>query len=243
MRFDLFNLFRCIFCGAKSQPDFDICVACEAQLPWMANIKHCQICSIDLPEASTESSCGNCLSKPPYFNQVHAALVYRQEAAFLLQKLKFQHQLIHSKIAGKLLVQALNGQAKPEILIPVPLHWHRQIQRGFNQSLEIARFVSKELNVPINNKLIKRHLATAAQSESTSKARLGNVSNAFTVKTKSVPKHVAIVDDVLTTGSTVNAMAKKLKAAGVQTIEIWCVARTLLSTDIFTSSFFEETGH
>lgn len=243
------GLFRCVFCQSSSQKGFDICSFCEQNLPWMHQIEHCQKCAINL--VGDAGQCGECLTDPPSYDQTVAAIAYQQEAMLLLQQLKFHHQLVYSKVAGQILVRTLQQvcfaiscenpvpglvpvmgervfNTKPDVIIPVPLHWKRQIKRGFNQSAEIGRYVAKAFQIPMQQKFIKRAKHTQAQSGLTGEKREQNLKNAFLVNSKmAVPKHVAIIDDVVTTGATVNAMARCLKQAGVEWVDVWCVARTL----------------
>ena len=114
----------------------------------------------------------------------------------------------------------------PECIIPVPLHPQRLRVRGFNQALELARIIAKQLNIPLNYSLCQRDKSTPFQSGLSAKQRKQNLKNAFIVTKPHAYKHVAIFDDVVTTGTTVNELAKQLKNSGVETIEVWAIART-----------------
>lgn len=245
---NLFNLFRCVLCGAKSQPGFDVCSVCENALPWLEDIVCCRCCAIN--NVVEDRLCGVCLQNPPAFDRVIAAVAYDEAVAHILQRLKFQQQLCHSRIAGKLLSKAISRKYSechhhtekprfrrigcgnldrqfPQVIVPVPLHWKRQLKRGFNQSIEIARFVSRHFHIPIHHDLVVRQKSTQAQSSLRGDKRVKNVARAFDVRGKVVPARVAILDDVITTGATLNALARVLKQRGVQTVEVWVVARTL----------------
>lgn len=113
----------------------------------------------------------------------------------------------------------------PECIIPVPLHRRRLRQRGFNQALEIAKPLAKKLQLPVDFKTCIRTKHTRPQSELSAKKRQQNIKNAFTLKKPITAKHVAIVDDVMTTGNTVTELSALLRNNGVTTIEIWCCAR------------------
>ncbi len=113
----------------------------------------------------------------------------------------------------------------PELIVPVPLHPLRQRERGFNQASELARPISQRLNVQFDARLCRRIRATADQTELDARARRRNVRRAFEVSGSIRLRHVAVLDDVLTTGSTANEMARALKRAGVETVEIWAAAR------------------
>ena len=127
---------------------------------------------------------------------------------------------------GDLLADAVNAQAvKPEVIIPVPLHSSRYRERGFNQSLEIARILSRRLVIPLDYRSCSRIHATQAQTQLDAKERARNLKKAFAI-TKPLPyTHVAILDDVVTTGATVNELAKMLRQAGVKRIDVWACAR------------------
>ncbi|MCX4026381.1 ComF family protein [Endozoicomonas sp. SM1973] len=124
------------------------------------------------------------------------------------------------------LVSAYTNQPWPELIIPTPLHRKRELQRGFNQALLIARQLSKQLKIPLQPRLIRRYKKTSAQTGLSAKERQVNIRNAFQIISQSLPNHLALVDDVVTTGTTVNEISRLLKEAGVQKVDIWCIAKT-----------------
>ncbi len=111
----------------------------------------------------------------------------------------------------------------------MPLHYTRQRNRGFNQSMEIARSVSQSLGIPILSSVCQRVRATQAQSTLKAKDRQKNVKNAFSVDHLNGLHHIAIIDDVVTTGSTVDELSKRLYQQGVKIIEVWCICRASLT--------------
>ncbi len=113
----------------------------------------------------------------------------------------------------------------PELIIPVPLHHARYRSRGFNQAIEISRPLSATLKIPMDNHAVKRIINTSSQSELHAKERHKNIRGAFQVKKAINAKHIAIIDDVITTGSTVTELAKVLKRAGVKRVDVWSFAR------------------
>ena len=115
--------------------------------------------------------------------------------------------------------------ACPEALIPVPLHWRRHFKRGFNQSLMLANGLSRVKQVPCYHRALIRQAATRPQSSLAFKQRKSNVKGAFKVKSLPNLSHVAIIDDVLTTGMTANELAKVLKLSGVIRVDVWCLCR------------------
>ncbi len=109
----------------------------------------------------------------------------------------------------------------------MPLHWRRRLSRGYNQSMEIARTLSKQLNIPINPHYCRRVRHTQTQSQLPFKQRAANVRGVFHIKKPKTYRNIAIIDDVVTTGSTVNTLAKKLKKTGVEHVAVWTLARAV----------------
>jgi ComF family protein len=219
----------CILCGLSSGRTSDICQECESELPWIANACYC--CGQDLD--SFDNICGCCLQKRPAFDRTIALFHYQKPIDNFITALKFANKLIYAKILGELLASKLishysESQRWPEVIIPVPLHNKRLRERGFNQSLEITRPIAKKLKIPTDFKSCYRTRNTQAQAQISFKERQKNLINAFAVKHNFRANHIAIVDDVMTTGSTVGELSETLRQHGVQIIDIWCCARTLL---------------
>ena len=145
----------------------------------------------------------------------------------LIMDFKFRHKLSIARLLGGLLANQIQQLrlALPEVLIPVPLHPLRLRERGFNQSVEIARHLMQQLHVPMDFDLCQRSKRTGVQSGLSAKERIRNMKNAFTITGENAYRHVAIVDDVMTTGQTARELAKRLKASGVKTIQVWTIAR------------------
>jgi ComF family protein len=161
---------------------------------------------------------------------VRVPYLYAHPVNALIHALKFRRRLAAASVLGRLLTDHLkdSGICAPQWILPVPLHPKRQRERGFNQSLEIARPLSACLKVRIAPTLARRTLPTVAQSSlQGADSRRRNVSSAFSVDTRRAQPadHVAIVDDVVTTGATVTSLALALKSAGVTRIEVWSIAR------------------
>lgn len=174
--------------------------------------------------------CGACLTSPPAFDKTHTLFPYRDPIMQLIIKLKFGGALSHAQTLGQLMAKKIRGewylnQALPDIIIPVPLHAKRLRERGFNQALEIARPISAQLNIPIDTKGVKRIRHTAAQSGLTAKERKQNIKNAFNVNGSYADLHIAIIDDVVTTGQTMRELCQTLKNNGCKRIDVWCCAR------------------
>jgi len=146
----------------------------------------------------------------------------------MITQLKFSHQLAFANILGTLMARHLSLDKKPNCIIPIPLHKKRLLLRGFNQSLEIAKPIAKRLEIPIDYKSCQRIRHTQPQTEIDAKHRHSNLKNAFQINKKAIPRRVAIIDDVFTTGHTVNELSNTLRKAGVEHIQVWCIAKTLL---------------
>ena len=205
----------------------ELCAECQQQLPW--NHHACYRCALPLPDSSPQHYCGRCLRQEPLFARTVSVFTYQEPINGFLNALKFQQQLSYSRFLGQHLVQAIQQQyadeSFPSVLIPVPLHKKRLQERGFNQALEIARLLRKPLNIRIDAHSVKRTRATPHQIQLTAVERRRNLRDAFTV-TKSLPEHVAILDDVVTTTSTVTELCRTLLSSGVKRVDVWCVART-----------------
>jgi ComF family protein len=244
----------CILCGARGQPPgLDLCAGCAADLS--PNASACALCASAVaggmadtagmpqdqrihwvaPVDATTSSCGplrlvcgRCLRKPPAFDAAYVPYLYGYPTDRLIHAFKYQGALSFGRVLGTLLALQLRGARtgpKPQALIPVPLHPARHRERGFNQAHELARPIARLLDLPIEDRLCRRVRNTADQTELLAGERRKNVRRAFAVAARPLPAHVAIVDDVLTTGSTTTELARTLKRAGVKTVEVWAVAR------------------
>jgi len=145
---------------------------------------------------------------------------------YLIANLKFNQQYQNARLLGSLLATHLKKTTKmPDIIIPIPLHKQRFQERGFNQSVEIAKVLAEQLNIPLNSNSCIRHRNTPHQINLPAKQRNTNIKNAFTISRAIKAQHVAIVDDVMTTGSTLNELASTLKKAGVNRVDAWACAR------------------
>jgi ComF family protein len=172
--------------------------------------------------------CGECQNHPPPFDELIAPFRYEFPFDVLIQALKFHGRLPAARLLGDLLGDSLEGRgdALPERIVPVPLHPARLRERGFNQSLEIARPLAKRLGIPIAIPNVHRTRPTPPQSGLDQKARRINVRGVFAVKRPLGFNHVAVLDDVVTTGSTVAELARVLRDSGVERVDVWACART-----------------
>jgi ComF family protein len=212
---------RCLVCGERGDGRQDLCRDCRAALPW--NRQACARCALPLPAAAP--ACGRCLRLPPPFDASRAAFRYGFPLDRLLPRLKFHGDLAAGRLLAELCAEALADAPRPELLMPVPLHPARLRQRGYDQALELARPVARALGVPLCTDRLHRQRATAAQSELGAAARRRNVRDAFALRPGSLPTHVAVFDDVMTTGATLAECCRTLRRAGVARVEAWAVAR------------------
>lgn len=213
---------RCMLCGGVSsnQP---LCAACLADLPHYSR-PHCPKCAIPTPDGQI---CGTCLQHPPAQVRTLAAFSYAFPVDQLIQALKYQQRLAIAPILGQALALAAHSRPRPELLIPMPLHPTRLKQRGFNHATEIAREVAARLNVPLSLSTCERVRDTPPQVALAYDQRRRNVRDAFACNNRVAGKRVALIDDVMTTGTSLDELAKSLIQAGALEVEAWVVARTL----------------
>lgn len=215
----------CVLCGSAIK-EGDVCSGCAVELPY--NAAACARCALPLPNPA--ELCGLCLQDPPSYDSAVSLFRYAYPADHLILRLKFQAQLHLARALGELLAQHLKGQVQtmPELIIPVPLHRSRLRERGFNQALEVARPIARSLSIPVDYKSCERVRKTSAQSLLPAAERRKNIKGAFRVTRPITARHVAILDDVMTTGHTVQELAATLRKAGVERIDVWVLARTSL---------------
>jgi ComF family protein len=218
----------CVLCGQDGQAGVDLCAPCAADLP--ANTVACRTCAQPLysEHSSAALICGACLQRPVPFDASIAPFRYAYPVDRTIQALKFRHDLACGRVLGELLARRLiDGRAAPmpEAIIPVPLATQRYRERGFNQAHELARAVSHATGIPIRADIVIRNRETLEQTALDQKARRRNVRRAFTLVAPLPGSHVAIIDDVVTTGSTVTELAQTLRRAGASRIQVWAVAR------------------
>lgn len=229
MRRISFHLFPglCLLCGMPSRRALDLCAPCEAGLPWLAGA--CRQCALPL---ATPGICAACQQHPPPFAVSVVPCRHAFPVDHLIQRLKYGGDLAPAAPLAQLLATAVRQRAEPlpQALIPVPLHWRRRTARGFNQALEIARHLSVSLAVPLRTDLVRRVRATPPQVGLARADRRRNLAHAFAARTAAMPEHVALLDDVVTTGSTMTALADCLRRAGAARIEVWAVSRALLAS-------------
>jgi ComF family protein len=170
--------------------------------------------------------CGACLDRPPHFDRVSAAFAYGFPVDALVHALKYGGNLAVARILGEALGRAVASE-HVDLIVPMPLSVQRLRERGFNQAHEIARSVGRATRTPVAFDLCRRVIDTAAQAALPWKERARNVRGAFVCDGDLGEHSVAIVDDVMTTGATLDELAKNLKRAGAREVRGWIVARAL----------------
>ncbi|HLW73854.1 MAG TPA: ComF family protein [Gammaproteobacteria bacterium] len=216
---------HCVLCGHKGARGLDLCAPCFDELSW--NRHPCPRCAAPLPPDIDTPVCGICIKSPPAWDEAKSPLTYAYPLDKLIQRFKFDGDLPTGRLLGELLAEYLvaGGGDRPDFIVPVPLHPSRLKERGFNQTVELARPVSKRLKIPVRLDVCERVRATEIQSKLDAAERKKNLRDAFAVKKSVDGKHVAFLDDVVTTGTTVEVLTTTLKDSGARRVSVWCAAR------------------
>lgn len=217
----------CTLCGTATAGDL-LCAPCTAELPW--NTPACPGCALP---AAQDVLCPACQQKPRAFDAAFAAFVLATPVQQGIHALKYQARFAQAPLLAAAFASRLRDRAAPlpTLLLPVPLHWRRQWSRGYNQSLELARIIGTELSIAVDTKAAKRLHATPDQIGQTAVQRRKNLKGAFAVSAAVAGQHIALLDDVMTTGATLEELARACKAAGAETVEAWAIARQPLALD------------
>ena len=215
---------RCLLCGERGTSGRELCARCHSGLPW--NAMHCARCALPLTQPA--AFCAHCLRHTPSFDRVLAPLQYASPLDTLIMRFKFKEDLAAGNLLADLVIDAIRTSTMPlpDLIIPVPLHERRLRERGFNQSLELARRIGKAFARQVDGATLRRMRATEVQSVLAAKARRQNVRGAFASAPGRIDgRSIALVDDVVTTAATVNECATILKRAGAREVNVWAVAR------------------
>jgi ComF family protein len=211
----------CVLCGAEASGG-TLCRPCKADLPWLPRSR-CAVCALPLPSGPV---CGACVARPPRFDRVEAPFAYRFPVAALILALKYGGRLALARTLGDALAEAVPRDA--DAIVPMPLAHGRLKERGFNQALEIARVVAAHTRIPLLRNAVRKVVDTPPQAALPFKERAKNVRRAFQCDSDLTGQRIAVVDDVLTTGATLDELARVLRKAGAVRVTGWVVARTLL---------------
>ena len=209
----------CFLCKGKAAAL--LCAACDADLPRLGP-QHCPRCALASPAGAL---CGRCLTQQPAYDATHAALAYGFPADVLIQQLKFHGELALAPLLGNFLSKCISNE-KVDNIVPVPLSSSRLRSRGYNQALEIARHLANVTGTRLAPELCERRRDTPAQMDLPLAERVKNVRGAFHCPGIVGGATIAVLDDVMTTGATLDEVAATLKRAGAARVVNWVVART-----------------
>lgn len=203
----------CIMCNDLTHRERDLCTPCENDLPFLRQ------CSSNF-----------LLPNMRIFTLFH----YEEPISQLILGLKFGNRLINAKIIADLFAAYLDeqykDQDKPQVIIPIPLHYNRLKERGYNQALELTKPIAKKLKIPIDSSSAVRIKNTKAQAQLAAKERMQNIKKAFAINFDKLKhyNHIAVLDDVITTGSTANEFCSILFDYGINKIDVFCSAKAKL---------------
>lgn len=224
----------CLLCGSKTLRRLDLCHLCESDLPWIR--KPCILCA--KPVSGSWQCCPNCALTPPLWQRMLCPFSYEAPLDYLIHQFKYRHQLAACQVTGSLLAMfarlfyQTSGLTvkKPDVIVPVPLHKSRLRERGYNQSAELAQIVADALQVPVEARIIRRLRNTPPQQQLEKSQRLKNLNGAFTLDSDVSHLHIALLDDVITTGSTLTELSRLLQQGGAYRVDVFVLARTDINT-------------
>lgn len=213
----------CLLCRTPLT-DGLLCSGCERELPW--NTPACPSCAL---LQSSASICGRCQQRPPPFDAAWAAFRFATPIRQSILSLKYHAGFMQARWLGETMAAQLAQRAAtlPDLLLPVPLHPGRLRRRGYNQALELTRVLAHRLAIDCDPRAACRLRATADQIGQSAAARRRNLRGVFSVAPRVAGRRVALVDDVMTTGSTLAELTRCCRKAGAASIEVWVAARTV----------------
>ena len=213
---------NCLLCGDMAH-DQALCHHCLDHLPWH-DTRACPVCALPNPAGEL---CGSCLTHPPAFDATVALLDFEFPVNALLRRYKYAGFLPVAELMGRLLADKLIDRPRPDLVIPMPLHPTRLRERGFNQAVEIARVVCTQMGLSLALQASTRARPTPPQAGLVLTERKKNLRGAFTCQMDLSGQRVALMDDVMTTGTSLDELARCVKKAGAAQVECWVAARTL----------------
>jgi ComF family protein len=207
-----------------------ICPACRGRLPLVSS-PLCPICGIPFIGTGSDHRCGSCLTHPPHFDTARSRFLYEGPVRDLIHSFKYNKRVHLRYPLALLTLQGVSGllpDHDPQLIVPVPLHRSRLRQRGFNQAVLLGRVLSSRLSLPMLPDALVRTRPTEPQITLSAAERRDNVKGAFTVTRpdRIAGKRILLLDDVMTTGSTMDECAKELKKAGAEAVVAVTIART-----------------
>ena len=223
------NKQQCLLCDEPCEGRHPLCSPCEGELPWLDG--QCAVCAVPLPTRGL--ICGECQKRPPSYDHVEVPWRFAFPVDVLITRFKHQARWPFGRLLGERLAFHLqhafaDGLVLPDMLVPVPLARRRLRQRGFNQAQMLAQWLGGALALPVDGRLLERIVDTPPQQQLDAATRRRNLRQAFRVAPGAAieGRHLALVDDVLTTGATAEALARLLKRAGAARVDVYCLART-----------------
>ncbi|MNP24759.1 DNA utilization protein GntX [compost metagenome] len=216
----------CLLCRQPCDDQPLLCRWCQQSLHQPC--RKCRLCATPLPEhqARNELLCGRCQRRPPPWERLQVIGDYQLPYSLLIPRLKYSGQILLAPLLARLLADHLEGDDPPEAIIPVPLHWWRQWWRGFNQAEEIGTALGELTGIPCDTRLLRRIRATPQQTRLSAGQRRRNLRGAFQIAPHHY-RHVALLDDVVTTGATAGQLTRLLHESGITEVEVWAICRTL----------------
>ena len=216
----------CLLCRQPCDDQPLLCSWCQQSLH--QHCRKCRLCATPLPEqhAGNELLCGRCQRRPPPWEWLQVIGDYQPPYSLLIPRLKYSGQILLAPLLARPLADHLEGDDLPEAIIPVPLHWWRQWWRGFNQAEEIGTALGELTGIPCDTRLLRRIRATPQQTRLSAGQRRRNLRGAFQIAPHHY-RHVALLDDVVTTGATAGQLTRLLHESGIARVEVWAICRTL----------------
>jgi ComF family protein len=223
---------RCLACGSTVEKPGALCSPCWQAIDFLAP-PHCALCGLPFEfDVGPSALCGACVREPPAYDRARAVMRYDDHSRGLILGFKYTDRTEGAPAYGAWLIRA--GQellAGTELIVPVPLHWRRLFGRRYNQSALLAQALSRQTRVPVALDALRRHRHTVSQGRLSASERQRNVAGAFAVPAAKQAlvrdRRVLLVDDVMTTGSTVSACAKSLRRAGAVAVDVLVLARVI----------------
>lgn len=216
------GLARCVLCAAGPAEPHGVCAPCRGELPYLHSA--CRRCALPLPQPA--DACANCLQQPPAFASARAAWHYAFPVGQLIQRFKYHRDLTAGHSLALLAAAQIRPVDPPDLLAPIPLHWRRYLTRGYNQAQLLAAEFGRQWNIPVKPRLLHKHTATGTQQQLKRGQRLRNLRDSFRVRGTPGGLHIGLVDDVITTGATLEAAARCLLEAGAARVSTFALART-----------------
>ena len=220
------QLARCLLCGEGDGVLNGICAPCSNDLPALGH--SCQTCALPLPNTG-DRHCASCQQQPPPQSLSRACWYYAYPVAQLIQRFKYQRDLAAGHTLAELAAVVLDPAPAqhPDLLVPIPMHWRKQLARGYNQAQLIATTLGSRWRIPVEPRALRKLTPTDSQQTLRRTQRKKNLARSFRARADRVAGlHIGLVDDVITTGATLEAAAQALLDAGAHQVSAIALART-----------------